>query len=212
MDIINEDIEAYCEAYSTAENSILANLNRETGAKYLHPRMLSGHQQGLLLKMLSHMLKPEYILEIGSYTGYSAICLASGLRSGGRLYTIEINPELEEVIQRYIALSGNSDKIDLIIGEAASVIPGLDYQFDLVFIDADKENYMLYFDIVLDKVRQGGFILADNVLWSGKILNPVSNDKETQAIAAFNAHVVNCPRVETLMLPVRDGISIIRKL
>lgn len=212
MDIIHEDIEAYCEAYSTAENSILAGLNRETGAKYLHPRMLSGHQQGLLLKMLSHMLKPQYILEIGSYTGYSAICLASGLRSDGKLITIEINPELEDIIKRYIALSGNSEKIDLIIGEAAKVIPGLDYEFDLVFIDADKENYIHYFDSVLDKVRQGGFILADNVLWNGKVLNPASNDKETQAIAAFNAHVVNCPLVETLMLPLRDGISIIRKL
>jgi len=212
MDIIHEDIEAYCETCSTAENPVLADLNRETGAKYLYPRMLSGHQQGLLLKMISHMLKPEYILEIGSYTGYSAICLASGLRSGGKLITIEVNPELEDVIKRYISLSGNSDKINLIIGEAASVIPGLDYTFDLVFIDADKENYINYFDSVLDKVRQGGFILADNVLWSGKVLNPAPNDKETLALTAFNEHVVNCPRVETLMLPVRDGISIIRKL
>ncbi|OQA01554.1 MAG: putative O-methyltransferase [Bacteroidetes bacterium ADurb.Bin408] len=211
MDFIPEEIEDYCGLHSTPETPLLAALNRETHAKYLWSRMLSGHQQGMHLQMISQMIKPEHILEIGTYTGYSAICLAKGLREGGRLTTIEKNPELQDVIMRYISQSENSKNITLLTGDACEILPTLNDIYDLVFIDADKENYITYFDTIINKVKTGGFILADNVLWDGKVLNPAPNDREALALAAFNKHVSSCPLVEVLMLPLRDGLSVIRK-
>jgi len=211
MDFIPEDIEAYCQKNSDTENEILASLNRETHVRYLRSRMLSGHLQGVFLKMLSCMIKPERILEIGTYTGYSAICLSEGLQKNGILQTIEINYELEDIIRKYIKKADLDDKIELLMGDALEIIPQLNNMYDLVFIDADKENYINYFNLVINKVVKGGFIIADNVLWSGKVLNPAPNDVETNAIIAFNEYALNNNQVENLMLPLRDGLMIMRK-
>jgi len=212
MDFLPEEISNYCELHSTPENDVLSKLNRETHAKFLYARMLSGHLQGQLLKMLSQMIKPKSILEIGTYTGYSALCMAEGLCENGKLHTIEKNVELEDVIRKYIALAGFENKIELYIGNAADIIPTLSTTFDLVFLDADKENYVKYFGLIIDKVSNGGFIIADNVLWSGKVLSPKENDAETKALALFNEHIKSDKRVENMILPFRDGLSIIRKL
>jgi len=211
MDIVSEEIEAYCQEHSDSEDEILASLSRETQSKFLRSRMLSGHLQGLFLKMLSCMIKPARILEIGSYTGYSAICLSEGLQENGILQTIEVNYELEDIIRKYISKANLNNKIELIMGDALEIIPQLDYKYDLVFIDADKENYIKYFDLIINKVQQGGYIIADNVLWSGKVLNPASNDVETNAIIAFNDYINRNSEVENLMLPLRDGLMIMRK-
>jgi caffeoyl-CoA O-methyltransferase len=175
------------------------------------PRMLSGHLQGRLLTMISHMVKPRRILEIGTYTGYSAICLAAGLPGDGKIITIDVNEELESTIRSNIAAAGLTKLIDFRLGKAMDIIPSLDESFDLVFIDADKENYSTYFDRVIDKVNVGGFIMADNVLWSGKVLDP-RPDKDTRAIQAFNSKVQQDRRLENVLLPVRDGIMLIRKV
>lgn len=211
MELLNEALQRYAEDHTTAESDLLKNINRETHAKVLRPRMLSGHLQGRVLAMVSHLLRPAAILEIGTYTGYSAICLAEGLASDGKLITIDINEELEQRVREYIRLSGFNDRIDYRIGNALQVIPTLNEVFDLVFIDADKENYGRYFDLVIDKVRPGGVILADNVLWSGKVLNE-KPDKDTQAILEFNRKIQEDKRVENVLLPIRDGIFIIRKV
>ena len=211
MELISDEIEDYCQKHSDSENEVLASLNRETHAKYLRSRMLSGHLQGVFLKMLSCMIKPARILEIGTYTGYSAICLAEGLLENGILQTIEINLELEDIIRKYIAKANLNHKIKLLLGNALEIIPQLNYSYDLVFIDADKENYINYFDLIINKVSKGGFILADNVLWSGKVLNPKINDVETNAIVAFNEYIKNNDLVECLMLPLRDGLMIMKK-
>lgn len=171
MDFIPDSITQYAEAYSSPEPAILQKLSRDTQAKVLHARMLSGHLQGRLLEMISHMLRPRCILEIGTYTGYSAICLAAGLVPGGMLHSIDHNPELRDFTLSFIKRAGMKDRIILHTGEALDVLPSLDESFDLVFIDADKENYVRYFDLVYNKLRPGGIILADNVLWSGKVLN-----------------------------------------
>lgn len=209
----NNEIEEYILNHSSAEPELLYKLFRETNLKVLYSRMISGHIQGSLLRMISSMLNPERILEIGTFTGYSALCLAEGLAEKGQLDTIEVNAELEEMIRKYFDQSPNGHKINLIIGAALKVLPTLNKTYDLVFIDADKENYSEYYHLVFDKVRLGGFILADNVLWDGKVvINPPPTDKETQGIISFNDLVKADHRVEKIILPLRDGISIIRKI
>jgi caffeoyl-CoA O-methyltransferase len=204
--------EKYAEAFTTPEPPVLSRLNRETNLSRVYPRMLSGHLQGTLLGMISHMISPERILEIGTFTGYSAICLASGLTGTGILHTIEVNPEEERDILKFIAEAGMEDKIRLHIGEGLHVIPTLKETWDLVFIDADKPNYLNYYQMVFDSVRPGGFILADNAFWGGKVMDPGTADKETEGIIRFNDFVMNDERVENVLLPVRDGLMLIRKI
>ncbi len=212
MEFIDEKIERYALDHSQAESEVLKKLNRETHAKVLMPRMLSGHMQGNLLSMFSKMIQPKHILEIGTYTGYSAICLAQGLQKEGVLHTIDINEELEKMVRSFFDESELSDKINYHIGNALQIIPKLNESFDLVFIDADKKNYTAYYDLVFDKVNSGGYIIADNVLWSGKILDEKEKmDADTKAIDAFNNKVHNDKRVEHMLLPVRDGLMIARK-
>jgi caffeoyl-CoA O-methyltransferase len=211
MEFLPESISEYVEAHTRKESEVLSALNRETNLKVLMPRMLSGHLQGQVLRMLSMMIQPEKILEIGTYTGYSAICLAEGLKKDGLLFTIDINEELHPMVSNWFEKAGISEKVKYQIGDAIHIIPTLDFAFDLVFIDADKENYSNYFDLVIDKVRTGGYILADNVLWSGKVVeqNP---DKETRAIMEFNDKVQADERVENVLLPIRDGLMLMRKI
>ncbi len=212
MDFIDEKIIDYTEAHTQPEPELLAQLNRETWGKVVMPRMLSGHLQGRILSTFSHMIKPKRILEIGTYTGYSALCLAEGLTEDGKLITIDINEELEEMISRYITAAKMQDKIICKVGNAMDIIPKLNEQFDLVFIDADKENYSNYFDLVLPMVVSGGFIIADNVLWSGNVLKAETDmDEETQALNSFNKKVSADIRVENVLFPVRDGLMVIRK-
>ena len=211
MDIINEDLLRYAGDHSTPETDLLKRISRDTHAKVMMPRMLSGHLQGRVLAMISQMVRPERILEIGTYTGYSAICLAEGLQEHGKLITLDINEELEQRVRRYFDEAGLASKIQYQIGNAIEIIPTLKESFDLVFIDADKENYPLYFDLVIDKVRPGGIILADNVLWSGKVIQE-KKDKDTRAVVEFNNMIRNDKRVENVLLPIRDGIFIIRKV
>jgi predicted O-methyltransferase YrrM len=211
MEFIHPDILSYSERHTTAENDLLKRINRHTHAQVMMPRMLSGHLQGRILSMFSNMLKPKRVLEIGTYTGYSSICLAEGLASDGKLITIDINEELEDIVRKYFSESGFGDKIDYKIGNAVTIIPELKEKFDLVFIDADKENYSRYFDLVIDSVNLNGIILADNVLWSGKVLNE-KPDKDTKAIVDFNEKVSKDARVESVLFPVRDGIMMLRKV
>lgn len=211
MEFIDPRLLSYSEAHSTPETPLLRQLNRDTHANVLKPRMLSGHLQGRFLAMVSQMVKPTAILEIGTYTGYSAICLAEGLSPNGRLITIEKNEELEDRLRRTFADAGLTSKIDLRIGNALKILPELEGPFDLVFIDADKENYSNYFELVVDRVRPGGFILGDNVLWSGKVLDD-KHDKDTKAILSFNDRVQHDSRVENVLLPIRDGIMVMRRL
>ncbi len=212
MQFLDPDIEKYSLDHTSEESEVLKQLNRETYAKVLRPRMLSGHMQGKLLEMISHMLQPARILEIGTYTGYSAICLASGLQVGGKIHTIDHNPELEDFTRSFFRKAGLEKSVMYHIGEARDVLPEIDETFDLVFIDADKENYIHYYEISMEKLRTGGVILADNVLWDGKVLElQNTNDPEAHAIARFNKHVQNDSRVENIMLPFRDGLSLIRK-
>ncbi len=207
------DIYNYAEAFSTEESPVLQKLNRETHLKILYPRMLSGKLQGNLLRMVSCMLRPSSILEIGTFTGYSAICLAEGLADKGMLHTIEINPELEDMIHRYFKEAKITSKTALHIGNAMDIVPSFNTTFDLVFIDADKENYLNYYNMVFDKVRVGGIIIADNVLWGGKVLkDKPAVDKETRGIKEFNEFVQKDNRVENMLLPLRDGLMIVRKL
>ena len=212
MDFINDEIIQYSNSFSKAEDSVLKELDRETHLKFLSPRMLSGHLQGNLLTFISKLIKPKNILEIGTFTGYSAICLAKGLAENGKLTTIDANPEIESIARKYFEKSGLQNKINLLIGNAIELIPSIYDKFNLVFIDADKKNYSNYFDLIIEKVESGGIIIADNVLWSGKVLKNVQTmDKETLAIHQFNAKIQNDNRVENLLLPIRDGIMLIRK-
>ena len=212
MDFLPKEIEAYALDHSDAEQDLLSRLNRETHLKVNMPRMLSGHLQGLVLQMFSKMLQPKAILEIGTYTGYSAICLAQGLQQGGRLHTIDINEELQSMILRYVKEAGLENTIQLHIGNAVNIVPTLKEDFDLEFIDADKENYSLYYDLVFPKVKQGGYIIADNVLWSGRILDsPMKMDVDTKAIYDYANKVQQDIRVEKVLLPIRDGLLIARK-
>lgn len=210
MEFIDPQLQAYAEAHTSPEPKVLSDLNRHTQANVLMPRMLSGHLQGRFLSLISQMIRPRRVLEVGTYTGYSAICLAEGLANDGLVITIDNNEELTRTVTTAIASAGLERSIKCMIGNAQEIIPSLHEKFDLVFIDADKENYSLYFEMVIDKVHSGGFILADNVLWSGKVLQP-KPDKDTQGILAFNAKVQADDRVENVLLPVRDGIMIIRK-
>ena len=209
MDFIDEKINIYSELHSSPESEILKNLNRETHANVLMPRMLSGHLQGRMLSMISCMIQPLSILEIGTYTGYSALCLAEGLKDNGLIHTIDINDELTPMVRKYVSLAGLDSKFRIYTGNALDIIPTLNGPFDLVFIDADKINYTNYFDLVFDKVNKGGYILADNVLWSGKIIAPLSEmDKDTLALHQFNERIAHDNRLEKVLLPVRDGVMV----
>lgn len=210
MEFLPEALEQYVEQHTTPESGVLQQLNRETYAKVMMPRMLSGHLQGRFLAMISQMIQPKTILEIGTYTGYSAICLAEGLQQGGTLHTIDINEELETLVREYFEKAGIASQVQYHIGNAMEIIPTIEGTFDLVFIDADKINYANYFDLVIDRVAKGGYIMADNVLWSGKVIDE-KKDKDTAAIDAYNKKLMADPRVETVLVPIRDGILIARK-
>ena len=211
MNFALKNLTKYCERLTTPHSALLYQLERETNLKTLAPQMMSGHLQGQLLSMLSKLIQPTVAVEIGTFTGYAALCLASGLAKNGKLYTMEVNEELEYLIRKYIDKAQMQDKIELTIGDAAEIIPNLPSPFDLVFLDAGKRFYADHFDLVIDKVRSGGMILVDNVLWSGKV-TLAKHDKDTQIIHAFNEKVLRDERVENVLLPIRDGINIIRKL
>lgn len=213
MDIIPAAVEAFAEKYTTPETELLKRLNRETYLKVDQPHMLSGHLQGQFLSLVSHMLQPARILELGTYTGYSAICLAQGLKDGGMLHTIDVNEEREDMCLRYFEEAGLSGKITMHIGKAAEIIDRLDETFDLVFIDADKAGYERYYDQVWDKIRPGGFILADNVLFHGETLaEPSKQSNNARAMISFCEKVAADGRAEQLLLTLRDGLLIIRKI
>lgn len=212
MPIVDPAIEKYIQEHCSEEPDVLKELERETFLHVLMPRMLSGHVQGRVLSLISKMISPKQVLEIGTFTGYSALCFAEGLAQDGLVHTIDINEELEELVSTFVEKAGMSHKIQQYIGNALEIIPTMDIDFDLVFIDADKVNYLAYYEMVLPKLRSGGFILADNVLWSGKVTDEtVKPKKDTQAILDFNRFVANDSRVEKVILPLRDGIFVIRK-
>lgn len=213
MEFIDPALLAYCEAHSSGEDQVLQHVYRETHAKVLMPRMLSGHLQGNFLEFISKSIQPKVILEIGTYTGYSGICLARGLAEGGKLITLDINDELEMMVRGFFDMAGLTDRIDYRLGNALDIIPTLSDSLDLVFIDADKANYLRYYELVIDQVRPGGLILADNVLWSGKVIPAEGKkiDKDTQVILDFNKMVQQDPRVENILLPLRDGLMMARK-
>lgn len=211
MEFIDDQLLAYCETFSEKESELLKQLNRDTHLKVNSPRMLSGHLQGRILSFLSHIIKPNYILEIGTYTGYSALCLAEGLSENGKLITIDPNEETNHFARQFISQSPHKNKIELVQGQAQNLIADLKFTFDIVFIDADKKNYSLYYDLVLDKVNPGGLIIADNVLWSGKVLDQ-KKDADTEAIHRFNEKVSTDVRVKSVLLPVRDGLMLLRKI
>ena len=209
---LDKDLERYILDHSDDEDAILTELDRETYLNVLRPRMLSGHLQGKILEMLSHMLRPARILEIGTYTGYSAICLAKGLQSDGQLHTIEINDELEEMAARYFSKTGVDKQITQHVGDARKIIPTIQEQFDLIFMDGDKREYSTYYDLVFDKLKTGGFILADNILWSGKVTEQVvSKDDHTESLIKFNKRIKEDKRVSKVIFPLRDGLMLIRK-
>lgn len=214
MEFISADLEKYVNHHTKQESEVLEELNRETHLKVLQPRMLSGHLQGRALSMFAKMISPKKILEVGTYTGYSAICLSEGLASGGSLHTIEKNEELQPIAERFFEKAGVKDHITMHIGDALEVLQGLDENFDLAFIDADKSNYINYYDLILPKMNKGGFIVADNVLWSGKVLdkNEMEKDEDTRILDRFNKMVLDDDRVENVLLPIRDGLMIIRKI
>lgn len=210
--LVSKEIEAYSEDFTSAELPVLAKLNRETNLKRGDAVMLSGHLQGAVLQMLSKMVRPKNILEIGTYTGYSAICLALGLQEGGTLHTIEADEELHDFASRYFVQAGLRARIKQYTGKAAEIIPTLHHSFDLVFIDADKINYSNYYDLVFDKVPVGGYILADNVLYDGEVVLPKDQQsKNAKAIHEFNQKVKADTRIEHVLLPVRDGLMVMRK-
>ena len=211
MNFIEERVEEYSMQHTTKESELLNKIDRETHLEVLRPRMLSGHFQGRILSMLSKMISPYRILEIGTYTGYSAICLAEGLTEDGKLYTIDINEELEDRVRQYFLESKYNQQIDLIIGDALNLIPRLKESWDIVFIDADKKNYTKYFNMVVASVKSGGYIIADNVLWSGKVVEKDHLDEDTLALRVFNDTLSKDPRFEVVLLPVRDGLLIARK-
>lgn len=214
MEFIDAALLTYCEDHTSKEDDLLLKITRETQAKVMMPRMISGHLQGKMLELFTKMQNPNTILEIGTYTGYSGICLARGLRAGGKLITLDINDELETMVRGFFEESGLANQIDYRLGNALEIIPTLTGPFDMVFIDADKLNYGKYYDLIIDKLNPGGIILADNVLWSGKILVEQGQkiDKDTKAILDFNLMVQNDPRVENTLLPIRDGVMMARKI
>jgi len=210
--IVNNKIEDYIEKNSSKEPQILKDLNKETYLKVLNPRMLSGHLQGRFLSIISKLIKPKKILEIGTYTGYSAICMAEGLINKGIIHTIDINEELVSIQKKYFKKTRTTNSIIQHVGDAKEIIGKIDETFDLVFLDADKENYIKYYNLCIDKVRSGGLIIADNVLWTGKVIDPESYDDElTQYLIDFNKVIAKDNRVENIILPLRDGLNIIIK-
>jgi len=211
MNFLDAQIEQYAEAHTSPENNLLAKITRDTYLEVLQPRMLSGHLQGRVLSMLSKMIRPNAILEIGTYTGYSALCLAEGLTDDGALITIDKNIELYDRVNAYFSESEFASKIKMIHGNALHILPKLDQKWDLIFIDADKENYQKYYDMTLQNLNSGGYIIADNVLWSGKVIDPDENDADTLALRSFNKALVDDSRVEVLILPLRDGLTVLRK-
>lgn len=214
MHFIPEDLDDYVVSHSENEPELLQELNRETYQKILQPRMLSGQYQGRILSMFSKLVNPKNILEIGTYTGYSALCLAEGMQSNGVLHTIDVNEELVDFQRKYFDKSGYGKQIHQYLGNALEIIPKLDTTFDLVFIDADKENYSNYFNVIIDKLNTGGIIISDNVLWSGKVLETTfkKDDTSTPALIEYNALLKKDKRIETVVLPIRDGLTISRKI
>ncbi|MEO1485347.1 MAG: O-methyltransferase [Bacteroidota bacterium] len=213
MHFLSAVLESYIAEHSENEPELLAKLTRETHLKVVRPRMITGHFQGRVLSMLSKLIRPKRILEIGTYTGYSALCLAEGMHPDGELHTIEVNEELYDLQQRYFQESAYSSQIIQHIGNALEIIPNLEGPFDLVFIDAHKIEYDAYFEQVMDKVQPGSIILSDNVLWSGKVVEEVeSTDYATQALMTYNRKLKEDPRVETVLLPIRDGLTLCRVL
>lgn len=211
MEFIPSDIQKYSEDHTSRPGTLLDHIDRQTHLEVLKPRMLSGHLQGRWLSMISHMMQPARILEVGTYTGYAAICLAEGLQPKGKLITLEVNEELIPRIQRTFDQSPFKDKLKVIHGNASEIIPALKEVWDLVFIDADKERYAVYYDMILPKVRPGGVLIIDNVLWSGKVADKNHQDKKTSAIRTFNQMIQDDERVENLLLPFRDGLMMVRK-
>jgi caffeoyl-CoA O-methyltransferase len=213
MHFISQELEDYIEQHSEKEPALLATLNKETYQKILLPRMLSGHFQGRVLSMLSKLIRPVNILEIGTYTGYSALCLCEGIQENGQLHTIDIKEELVDFQRKHFDKSPWGEKIFQHLGEAVDIIPKLELKFDLVFIDADKENYLNYFELIVPKMNKGGIILSDNVLWSGKVLEPLNpKDLSTKILLKYNQLLANDSRVETVLLPIRDGLTVSRVL
>lgn len=210
MSLINDDLQDLLIHYCEPESELLKQIDRETNLKVLMPRMLSGHYQGRVLSMLSKMISPRRILEIGTFTGYATLCLAEGLTSDGILYTLDINIELEDMVRRNFAQSPYDNQINYILGDAGQTLSNVNETFDVVFIDADKKNNGTYYDLIFDRVRPGGIIIVDNVLWSGKVLQD-KQDKDTRNITSFNDKIAADERVEQLILPVRDGLFVIRK-
>ena len=213
MHFLSQDLEDYIEQHSEKEPAHLAALNNETYQKILLPRMLSGHFQGRVLSMLSKLIRPKNILEIGTYTGYSALCLCEGMQENGQLHTIDIKEELVDFQRKHFDKSAWGHQIVQHLGEGIGIIPTIDLTFDLVFIDADKENYLNYFELIVPKMNKGGIILSDNVLWSGKVVEPLQkNDLSTKVLLEYNKLLANDPRVETVLLPIRDGLTVSRVL
>ena len=213
MHFLSQDLEDYIEQHSEKEPAHLAALNKETYQKILLPRMLSGHFQGRVLSMLSKLIRPKNILEIGTYTGYSALCLCEGMQENGQLHTIDIKEELVDFQRKHFDKSAWGHQIVQHLGEGIGIIPTIDLTFDLVFIDADKENYLNYFELIVPKMNKGGIILSDNVLWSGKVVEPLQkNDLSTKVLLEYNKLLPNDPRVETVLLPIRDGLTVSRVL
>ena len=207
-----ENINEYIEAYSSPEGDYLYRLYRATNVEILNPHMASGHIQGRLLKLLVKMIRPKRILEIGTYTGYSALCMAEGLDDDGKLFTFEIDDELEDFTRRWIEGSPLGDKVVFTIGSALEIVPTLGEKFDLVFIDGNKREYIEYYEMALAHTNDGGWILADNTLWDGHIIDPTYKDAQTNGLRAFNEYIRNDKRVEEVILPIRDGLTIIRKI
>ncbi|MFN3941045.1 MAG: O-methyltransferase [Flavobacterium sp.] len=213
MHFISEELEHYVEQHCSPESDLLQRLNKETYQKVLQPRMLSGHFQGRVLSMLSKLIRPEKVLELGTYTGYASLCLAEGLSPSGELHTIDIKEELVNFQRKYFDASGYGKQIFQHVGPALEIIPTLDGPFDLVFMDADKENYIAYFHLILPKMKPGGIILSDNVLWSGKVVEPLQpNDKSTQVLLEYNQLLATHSKLETVLLPIRDGLTVSRVL
>lgn len=212
MEFIDPILDQYACEHTSMESALLQQINRETHLELLQPRMLSGHFQGRVLSMFSKMIKPNRILEIGTYTGYSALCLAEGLTDNGKLITIDVNEELEIRVRGYFNSSELSGKITFLVGDAIQLIPTINEKWDIVFIDADKLNYLNYYQLVFDSVSVGGYIIADNVLWSGKVVDPSKQDRETNLLREYNQFVHNDPRVEEVLLPIRDGLMVARKI
>ncbi len=209
MHFLPPAIEAYAQSHSEDEPALLAQLRRDTHLQHIQPRMLSGHFQGRLLSLISKIVRPKTILEIGTYTGYSALCLAEGLAQDGVLHTIEVNPELRKIQEKYISLSDYQDRIVLHTADALTLIPQLDLEIDLVFIDAEKKNYTAYLEAVLPQMKSGGVLLVDNVLWTGKVVEPLDpKDKTTEALLSFNQYMKNHPRLSTVLMPLRDGLTL----